>query len=115
MFIAKRYPEGKFPPKRGSRSIWHVHCMTGAIQVLRDPEFLKALEDNPRDSAKILFDDESAALVSPGDELWEELLKFVAGGFKIAVFPFIFKARYVPWTGAPTDAKEFDAVEIRKS
>lgn len=115
MFTAKRYPEGKFPPKRGpSGNIWHVHCATGAVQVLNDPEFLKAVLDNPRDGAKIIFDDESAALVSPGDELWKRLERFIAIGFRVEVFPFVFWAKFVSWTG-DLNAREFDAIRIISS
>ena len=88
--------------------------MTGALQVLRDPEFLKVALDNPRDGAKIIFDDESAAVISPGDELWKELERFIAIGFIVEVFPFVFRAKFVPWTGN-LNTREFDAIQIRKS
>ena len=115
MLIAKRYPEGKFPPKRSSgRNIWHVHCVTGALQVLRDPEFLKVALDNPRNNVRIIFDDESAALVTPDDELWKELERFIAIGFRVEVFPFVLRAEFVPWTG-DLNTREFDAIQIRKS
>ena len=115
MFTAKRYPEGKFPPKRSSgRNIWHVHCVTGSLQVLRDPGFLKAVLNDPRDGAKIIFDDESAAVISPGDELWKELERFIAIGFIVEVFPFVFRAEFVPWTGN-LNTREFDAIQIRRS
>lgn len=108
-----RVPPGIYPPEPGPPHNWIVRCEVGASQVLDTREYETYLAEHPEDSYTINFGYNTFVTSIPGDRLWEQMRR-LAEHYVVYVFTTsIMNPRYVRWTGASDDERNFDAILIR--
>ena len=106
-----RYPEGQRPIQKVGDYGYHVWCSTGALEALSRREYEKFLSEHTGESYLVNFANGAYAQISPGQPLWQMLVK-IAEKYFIEVFPTRLSSEYLPWSEAADDPRSFDAIRI---
>ena len=100
------------PPERVHEDMWDVRHNEAALQILDGNVLATWLAGRPGEGFVIRFSYNSSARTELGDALWTALMRLVAAGHTVEVFPLVLRAKYQPWTGQADDLHRFDAIKI---
>jgi hypothetical protein len=93
-------------------NVWLVLHDVGAMQILLTGGYARWLAEHPEERYYIKFILDSYADIKPGHPLWR-MLADIAKEYLVEVSPITSDDGYVPWTGIPSDPRQFDTISIR--